>query len=170
MVTVSPIRERSIPACAGEPEIRRSSTAHGRVYPRVCGGTRWNPSMSRPNTGSIPACAGEPRSCRRWKPFTEYVGLSPRVRGNRRRRPFSPKSSGSIPACAGEPGIPACSGGTVGLSPRVRGNRGLTMDKGAWVYPRVCGGTFVRGMNSERAIGSIPACAGEPTPNQTRDP
>ena len=31
---------RSIPACAGEPGRRRAPSAVGRVYPRVCGGTR----------------------------------------------------------------------------------------------------------------------------------
>ena len=73
-------RKGSIPACAGEPRIPRSPSAHGGVYPRVCGGT-------------LPCTVG-----RRMVP-----GLSPRVRGNPLRTPpcFTPK--GSIPACAGEP-------------------------------------------------------------------
>ena len=32
-------RRRSIPACAGEPPVRRGSCCPTRVYPRVCGGT-----------------------------------------------------------------------------------------------------------------------------------
>ncbi len=92
------------------------------------------------------------------------AGLSPRVRGN----PGTPRPTrrrhGSIPACAGEPS---------------RGGRGST---GSRVYPRVCGGTQehldqlddatglsprVRGNRREvdvdqPAVGSIPACAGEP--------
>ena len=53
---------RSIPACAGEPTSAAGALLRGRVYPRVCGGTRlknWD--------GAV------------------YAGLSPRVRGNLRR-------------------------------------------------------------------------------------
>ena len=93
------------------------------------------------------------------------MGLSPRVRGNRRHATHGHRRHGSIPACAGEPwrtgpGIPpvrvyprVC-GGTLseqadpatgeGLSPRVRGN--LRAVAGAGIH-----------------AGSIPACAGEPT-------
>ena len=94
-----------------------------------------------------------------------HIGLSPRVRGNplyrRRRNP----SSGSIPACAGEPSPSSAS---------------ILLFK---VYPRVCGGTpsgelkppseqglspRVRGNPISQhvlhaCIGSIPACAGEPS-------
>ena len=98
-------------------------------------------------------------------------GLSPRVRGNRDRRPGRAQRGGSIPACAGEPHLtalrparpevyPRVCGGTwtrakeqapfVGLSPRVRGN------------PRPsCGHPHRR--------GSIPACAGEPS-SRTKSP
>ena len=93
-------------------------------------------------------------------------GLSPRVRGNRRRSRWRGAFARSIPACAGEPArlkqvvrpprvYPRVCGGTKrssvsngrlqGLSPRVRGNR-------EW-------GSFRRCVS-----GSIPACAGEPTP------
>ena len=114
-----------------------------RVYPRVCGGTF--PLIHR---------------------YHGTTGLSPRVRGNlyrvRRSRPISR----SIPACAGEP---------PGACP------GFALEA---VYPRVCGGTEsvtagaigdaglsprVRGNRSEEVVrdidpGSIPACAGEPSP------
>ena len=132
---------RSIPACAGEPGAGEGSKASPAVYPRVCGGT------SR--------CL---RGCGQRK------GLSPRVRGNRRRTESPAPLCGSIPACAGEPLLAsptvACCG----------------------VYPRVCGGTIkivraaggryglsprVRGNLPSRilwpdAVRSIPACAGEP--------
>ncbi len=131
----------SIPACAGEPWSLPLSVKLPPVYPRVCGGTRYA------NAYGSPPC-----------------GLSPRVRGNRRRRMASGRAGGSIPACAGEPCPPACAT----QSPEV--------------YPRVCGGTFVQtamdrcsgGLSprvrgnpwTERAQqlgdGSIPACAGEP--------
>ena len=93
------------------------------------------------------------------------LGLSPRVRGNRRFHRRAGSLVRSIPACAGEPAptapwpdecrvYPRVCGGTLqlhqrrrlvcGLSPRVRGNRSRTGQK--------------RGR-----IRSIPACAGEPT-------
>ena len=90
----------SIPACAGEPRINCAPFFLSRVYPRVCGGTR-----------------------RRARSRMSGRGLSPRVRGNRARKPARSGSSRSIPACAGEP--QSC--------PDV-GGRYL-------VYPRVCGGT-----------------------------
>ena len=133
--------KRSIPACAGEPEEDWKVIDAAAVYPRVCGGTAVG-------NGQVPF----------------RFGLSPRVRGNRRRSIATSSSPRSIPACAGEPRCP-----------------------GGWcrcgqVYPRVCGGTDlitrrmaqanglsprVRG-NLQRldkrhpVSGSIPACAGEP--------
>ena len=93
-------------------------------------------------------------------------GLSPRVRGNRRRRCLRRAEEGSIPACAGEP------------------QRSRRNGAKKWVYPRVCGGTDDLGEElkilpglSPRVRGnqvlvwhfrspprSIPACAGEPMP------
>ena len=133
---------RSIPACAGEPAMVCSDGEGSSVYPRVCGGTR-------PDQAPL---------CRRG-------GLSPRVRGNRRRL-FDPLVvSRSIPACAGEP---------VGVQ---------VATAAGGVYPRVCGGTWRRtpdrplqmGLSPRvrgnpfpaprrlRSLRSIPACAGEPS-------
>ena len=195
-------RQRSIPACAGEPRLPRQCPCGGTVYPRVCGGTgasgrvgrvidglsprvRGNRTYRRAmimTTRSIPACAGEPITnlpCERvgevyprvcggtseaWNELYEQAGLSPRVRGNRRRQNPTLPATRSIPACAGEPG--GCPWST----------------KSERVYPRVCGGTdnrvyregTVEGL-SPRVRGnllhskarypsgrSIPACAGEP--------
>ena len=139
-------RMGSIPACAGEPPAPCSALLPDPVYPRVCGGILQKLVI----THTVP-------------------GLSPRVRGIRRRCPFRYCPQRSIPACAGESckslrnaedncsrSIPACAGepphavqasDTVlkGLSPRVRGNlqnlRPSPEDKRSW---------------------SIPACAGEP--------
>ena len=72
----------------------------GRVYPRVCGGTK------------IPVAKS-----------AGVGGLSPRVRGNRRAALSGAGAVGSIPACAGEP------------------NAGGTAPGSVAVYPRVCGGT-----------------------------
>ena len=155
-------RQRSIPACAGEPTALPRGRRGRRVYPRVCGGTGVSHAT-----------------------LMRDEGLSPRVRGNPQRCPSALCPSGSIPACAGEPtiedyyddddevyprvcgGTPTPSGtrcGNRGLSPRVRGNhrsRDAYPDAGRsipacageppvgngnlrslWVYPRVCGGTL----------------------------
>ena len=131
----------SIPACAGEPPLDPGRPAPAAVYPRVCGGT-----------------------LRQWTETASAPGLSPRVRGNRGVKPGTFPLTGSIPACAGEP------------------SRGSASNGKAAVYPRVCGGTTsklrrygtqkglsprVRGNLSTiaflpPALGSIPACAGEP--------
>ena len=110
----------SIPACAGEPAPGRERRRRCRVYPRVCGGTRFGVTVN-----------------------VMVLGLSPRVRGNRVLHERAAFSSRSIPACAGEPAsrsgrtlyrqvYPRVCGGTsrnrpsrsteTGLSPRVRGN------------------------------------------------
>ena len=132
----------SIPACAGEPRRRRRRCPGWTVYPRVCGGTRKELQNSK------------------------SMGLSPRVRGNHDGAGAVVLAGRSIPACAGEPG------------------RSCRIPTPSTVYPRVCGGTHppllpdsaglglsprVRGNpmvpnTFEASIGSIPACAGEPTP------
>ena len=129
----------SIPACAGEPAAANADYHAGRVYPRVCGGTRIS---CDPGRGAIP--------------------LSPRVRGNRPHTAWRTPAARSIPACAGEPAwisppttpwtvYPRVCGGTsmtwaagagmLGLSPRVRGNRGFAVgsDAGYGLSPRVRG-------------------------------
>ena len=98
---------RSIPACAGEPATSTVLRGGSAVYPRVCGGTA---------SYLCPGCA--------------YEGLSPRVRGNPRRRLLPHGKGGSIPACAGEPP-------TVSSRPSP-----------CRVYPRVCGGTSRSGAPS----------------------
>ena len=112
---------RSIPARAGEPRTGQAPRNCPPVYPRACGGTRWQVSLAQSGRG-----------------------LSPRVRGNPALRACHPVIVRSIPARAGEPMAvdqheavgwvyPRACGGTHnpaisaiaagGLSPRVRGNR-----------------------------------------------
>ena len=199
----------SIPACAGEPPAVGAVQMGAGVYPRVCGGTRTilrrmgayrglsprvrgnrgGADAALPRQRSIPACAGEPgrkffgqsasavypRVCGgttrlpQRKPTLQ--GLSPRVRGNPQRRYPDHRLYGSIPACAGEP------------PPQQR------VCDSHQVYPRVCGGTMtgcwqrltkaglsprVRG-NLRQPVGdlpgarSIPACAGEPMQRAAAD-
>ena len=136
-----PDKNRSIPACAGEPgRPMRGRVAVAGLSPRV----RGNPAgerIRRCMTGSIPACAGEPRHpiaelarkqvyprvCGGTLPLPRKKsmrrGLSPRVRGNLVSGFCSIHVTRSIPACAGEP-----------LRKHRRQFR-------AEVYPRVCGGT-----------------------------
>ena len=136
------IPRRSIPACAGEPCQRKDSAAAAGVYPRLCGGT-------------------SARMIRRGR----RGGLSPPVRGNPNPALSFSAGVGSIPACAGEP------------------HGGRLYRVGAGVYPRLCGGTAARGAGLHRrgglsppvrgnplwaaardeSLGSIPACAGEPS-------
>ena len=71
---------RSIPACAGEPQMSRPPDNCCGVYPRVCGGT----------------------TCRDFLP-RDGGGLSPRVRGNHKVTDSGKSLMWSIPACAGEP-------------------------------------------------------------------
>ena len=134
--------DRSIPAYAGEPSAPDRGETAPEVYPRVCGGTRQRTIRKR------------------WR-----IGLSPRMRGNRRNCCPPPRGMRSIPAYAGEPQparyirpewrvYPRVCGGTGlltrrstcagGLSPRMRGNRGRCLTRPA----------------GQR---SIPAYAGEPT-------
>ena len=135
-----------IPAGAGEPRVGSTPRASYRAYPRRCGGTFYQ----------FNANAFEP-------------GLSPQVRGNRRRADHPWARLGPIPAGAGEPAwdddennpfraYPRRCGGTVavkvisvvgaGLSPQVRGNRRVSTP-------------------SMRRMGPIPAGAGEPPKGKT---
>ena len=151
----------SIPACAGEPFLSAAPQSVARVYPRVCGGTLLPVTGMMAIGGLSPRVRGNP------PPLVILRfrgGLSPRVRGNLPHRDPRVCRKGSIPACAGEPAA------------------GTGDQKGAGVYPRVCGGTLrlhatradpgglsprVRGnllrvRVIRKARGSIPACAGEP--------
>ena len=193
----------SIPACAGEPSGARSTNRIMWVYPRVCGGTSNASSRStftmglsprvRGNrriqvvpgriAGSIPACAGEPcrkatwTSCSRVYPRVcggtrnvdtyplAFSGLSPRVRGNRIRHLCQRDRAGSIPACAGEPSRARCRSPASRVYPRVCGgtdHRCAKVYPGEGLSPRVRGNQ--RALDAGRGnLGSIPACAGEPT-------
>ncbi len=177
--------ERSIPACAGEPQIASVHRPAPRVYPRVCGGT-----------------AGRLATAKRPE------GLSPRVRGNPGQSGRDSPAARSIPACAGEPNgmilasspdsvYPRVCGGTArihvatfvhqGLSPRVRGNpvalvrfcvrrRSIPACAGeppqhaqaqprSTVYPRVCGGTESTPTEPPPAHGLSPRVRGNLVPS-----
>ena len=117
-------------------------------------------------TGSIPrVCGGTVRNA---AGNTVSAGLSPRVRGNQfalflcpfllRSNPrvcggtstpaaFSNLIMGLSPRVRGTSSIASPSASASGLSPRVRGNpvRCGVIVRSHKVYPRVCGGTGIRG-------------------------
>ena len=90
--------DRSIPAYAGEPARRAYPAADAQVYPRVCGGTRWQVSQ-----------------------YMADAGLSPRMRGNQLVISTAGINLGSIPAYAGEPGIYIARARVCRVYPRVCG-------------------------------------------------
>ena len=111
------------------------------VYPRVCGGA---------------ACIGHTSET--------DIGLSPRVRGSRCIQLPRPKSAGSIPACAGEPLPEDLDGGHAQVYPRVCGGAAAVRSatgNADGLSPRVRGSQVSVSM-IKSALGSIPACAGEP--------
>ena len=137
----------SIPACAGEPTGAHDAATYLRVYPRVCGGTR-----------------------NRRRDIRHGLGLSPRVRGNRRRCKCRHGPTRSIPACAGEPTGAHDAATYLRVYPRVCGgtrNRRRDIRHGLGLSPRVRGNPmgYLGNLRSQR---SIPACAGEPRGWQTR--
>ena len=182
---------RSIPASAGQPPALGvplpvsglSPRVHAErpgsvrwVYPRECGATLF-PAAIRVSLNPV-----YPRECgataRVIRCSSKGIGLSPRVRGNRRRPGGADASRGSIPASAGQP-HPA-----YGLSPRVRGNRpdghrqplrpgSIPASAGQplaackayrrrWVYPRECGATRILRSWNRSAYGLSPRVRGNP--------
>ena len=139
----------SIPACAGEPVAISQATSGCGVYPRVCGG----------------ACRPALRRCM-------PEGLSPRVRGSRQPPRLQGRGRGSIPACAGEPPTSSrtaacqrvyprvCGGALSGRKPRL---------KAMGLSPRVRGSHDLYSATSG-IVGSIPACAGEPSVHSRSKP
>ncbi len=135
-------RQRSIPACAGEPPARRFFLARVEVHPRLRGGA-YSIMDAR----------------------TEAKGPSPPARGSHRRSRLHAETVGSIPACAGEPRRHAGVVARRSVHPRLRGGADecLRVSRGP-VGPS----PPARGSRRETTMltikrGSIPACAGEPT-------
>ena len=139
-------------------------------------------------TGSIPACAGEaisiaerrsyipvyPRVCGgswgRLQGMTADWGLSPRVRGKPGRPAGPPPLPRSIPACAGEASRSAIRTARCPVCPRVCGGsylRGIPAYSREGLSPRVRGKRWWMRASASLA-GSIPACAGEAPNSSTR--
>ena len=152
--------DRSIPAWAGKPAVSGRPSCRAKVYPRVGGETRENPSS-----------------------ISQKRGLSPRGRGNLPAVRLAARPGRSIPAWAGKPGIygwlgqfpavyPRVGGETTrsrksrrtvdGLSPRGRGNRrtGTGYDGSQWSIPAWAGKPDPRRPTSTSA-GVYPRVGGE---------
>ena len=134
---------RSIPAHAGQPRPSPRSLYGSMVYPRACGATTSRAAF-----------------------LARLAGLSPRMRGNRKRLRRQQVGCRSIPAHAGQP-LPTICYGSLGQ-----------------VYPRACGATSQRRPTPSAPTGlsprmrgnhrlapcaiaylrSIPAHAGQPCP------
>ncbi len=139
--TLETLRQRSIPACAGQPAKGGSQRAVGEVYPRVRGATR-------PTFGAIGSIRG----------------LSPRARGNPRDAIDVGGLVGSIPACAGQPSERAARAGSERVYPRVRGatpTERMFAARATGLSPRARGNRWRMRFKSG-GKRSIPACAGQP--------
>ena len=150
---------RSIPACAGNPDLRIDPSYRPAVHPRVCGepvrhlrrylplpgpsprvrGTPSRPRASRPCPRSIPACAGNPR------PASDAIkrpGVHPRVCGEPHfRLPLSGRRSGPSPRVRGTPGRASARPGRRRSIPACAGNPSRHARQSVFpaVHPRVCG-------------------------------
>ena len=134
-------RERSIPACTGEPPTVAQSSSASTVYPRVHGGTTLLTLL-----------------------LLALGGLSPRARGNRVYSLSCSAVTGSIPACTGEPGAGSSAVAPPTVYPRVHGGtmKPLAEDEVAHgLSPRARGNLLHLGAG-RRGARSIPACTGEP--------
>ena len=133
----------SIPACAGKPKDAPEQIRAGRVYPRVCGEAQ----IARVT-------------------LIDSIGLSPRVRGSQPVQRLMERWIGSIPACAGKPATRHQTGLVAGVYPRVCGEALTIRSRRSVVRglsPRVRG-SRTRLAYKLGGTGSIPACAGKPSP------
>ena len=93
-------------------------------------------------------------------------GLSPHLRGNRRRRPRGGIRRGSIPAPAGKPSASGAARAGTRVYPRTCGETGWSTnarEARSGLSPHLRGNLFPRVVFGE-ALGSIPAPAGKPPP------
>ena len=135
-------RDRSIPACTGNPGLGLVPVGRQGVYPRVYG-----------------------ESAHRRHRLSRSCGLSPRVRGIPGRVGIAGRDQGSIPACTGNPARGAVQGRAGRVYPRVYGESGTQVGRPALregLSPRVRGILSRRGRAGRRR-GSIPACTGNPS-------
>ena len=135
------LRERSIPAWAGEPRKILGVDVRVAVHPRVGGGAALRPNRRQ-----------------------QAQGPSPRGRGSRLAVALVASVAGSIPAWAGEPRRIPCRRRPRSVHPRVGGgaeHRERLVEDADGPSPRGRGSPGLGGQPGE-VVGSIPAWAGEP--------
>ena len=135
----------SIPACAGNPLRPPARPSAPRVHPRVCGESISTLRHPGPRPGPSPRVRGIPSST---APSCSWLR--------------------SIPACAGNPWADSNSAQVLRVHPRVCGESlgvpsGMMSPRGP--SPRVRG-IRERLHRGRRFLGSIPACAGNPSPTR----
>ena len=179
---------RSIPACAGEAPARPGGSPGAKVYPRVCGGSRYAAAIAIAAGGlsprvrgklaagitqhihmrSIPACAGEARWCTRRPAWGQVY---PRVCGGSPAAAYDTGSAGGLsPRVRGKPTITAVGGESKGSIPACAGEaeRFRCCSSDSRVYPRVCGGSSYKTPRQVPAIGLSPRVRGKPPPHPRR--
>ena len=134
-------RPGSIPACAGEPNLRGLLEPRNWVDPRMRGG-------AAPDGRSVGLAEGR----------------SPHARGSLGHLLEPLELQGSIPACAGEPSSTVCWLVATGVDPRMRGGATVPFvvifcNPGRSPHAR---GSRISLLTASPRLGSIPACAGEP--------
>ncbi len=137
----------SIPACAGKPAVHLATVDACKVHPRVCG-----EAVMQFHAGGTPE------------------GPSPRVRGSPDAGNPGCFRAGSIPACAGKPRRPTSMSTPSRVHPRVCGEATTVSsfaDHEGGPSPRVRGSHRLNWADYGET-GSIPACAGKPTPGARR--
>ncbi len=175
------MKQRPIPACAGETRSRQTGRCDHRAYPRMRGGNDAAASSTRGDWGlsphargkrdagfahacchgPIPACAGE-TPLRWWR--QRWGRAYPRMRGgnllfgNHSMRPvgLSPHARGKqrlveLASCISGP-IPACAGETAGLDQ-------TEVQEGA--YPRMRGGNTLTQLHEGNPMGLSPHARGK---------
>ncbi len=141
-------RHGSIPATAGEPTRPWRGTAGRWVHPRDRGGATTAPTPVLGHAGPSPRPRGSP---------LQHVGSNSRIR--------------SIPATAGEPVMISSTKCAARVHPRDRGGADksiLDYLKKAGPSPRPRGSLLATALGL-RAVGSIPATAGEPGGHAQRE-
>ncbi len=105
-------------------------------------------------------------------PQTRLIrGLSPHARGNRCKRANRTKRRRSIPACTGEPGLRPMLALPDRVYPRMHGGTMTTISiflSSSGLSPHARGNPVARSLRTS-ALGSIPACTGEPNPQSRTD-
>ncbi len=134
----------SIPVCTGLPRTKLSLVVGRGVYPRVYGATLQDATET-----------------------VQQAGLSPCVRGYRRKNAILLMGLGSIPVCTGLPPSRLRTKAPLRVYPRVYGATGCPVATLRWppgLSPCVRGYHF--GVGKEvGTVGSIPVCTGLPLPN-----